>query len=107
LLPLVKRSIGPGFSWGYGHAADGRASRCGPQSENIRRRWWFLGAVLVFAGVAYGVNALVRALKAPLSITVDGQPFSLSKAKYSCFSTIRVPALRRRCTPYGQAELEE
>jgi len=87
-FPLVKRSIGPGF-----FAADiamllmaALAGWWVRKSENIRAALVVLGAVLVFAGVAFGVNAARQGgLKAPASIIVDGQPFSLSQGEIFLF----------------------
>jgi len=87
-FPLVKRSIGPGFFVGdivmlLMAALAGWWVR---KSENIRAALVVLGAVLVFAGVAFGVNAARQSgLKAPASITVDGKPFSLSQGEIFLF----------------------
>jgi hypothetical protein len=87
-FPLVKRSIGPGFFAGD-IAMLLMAALAGwwvRRSENIRAALVVLGAVLVFAGVAFGVNeARQGGLKAPASITVDGKPFSLSQGEIFLF----------------------
>jgi uncharacterized membrane protein YphA (DoxX/SURF4 family) len=45
-----------------------------------------LGAVCVFAGVSFGVSAArVTAVRAPLSIDVDGKPFSLHEGRVFLF----------------------
>jgi hypothetical protein len=45
-----------------------------------------LGAVVVFAGVSYGVNATRQSgLKAPESVTVVGRPFSLQQGDIFLF----------------------
>jgi hypothetical protein len=45
-----------------------------------------LGAVAVFAGVSYGINANRQTgLKAPDSITVDGKPYSLQQGHIFVF----------------------
>jgi uncharacterized membrane protein YphA (DoxX/SURF4 family) len=87
-FPLVKRAIGPGFFLGDSAmllmaVLTGWWAR---SSENIRAALVVLGAVLVFAGVSYGVNATRQSgLKAPESITVDGQPFSLQQGEIFLF----------------------
>ena len=79
-FPIVKRTIGPGFFAGDAVML-AMATLTGwwaRPSENIRAVLVVLGTVVVFAGVSYGVNATrLTGLKAPESITVDGQPFSL------------------------------
>jgi uncharacterized membrane protein YphA (DoxX/SURF4 family) len=87
-FPLVKRTIGPAFFVGdvvmlLMAVITGWWAR---PSENIRAALVVLGAVLVFAGVSYGVNATRQSgLKAPASITVDGQPFSLQQGDIFLF----------------------
>ncbi|MGD0299238.1 MAG: MauE/DoxX family redox-associated membrane protein [Bryobacteraceae bacterium] len=87
-FPLVKRTIGPAFFVGDAvmllmAVVTGWWAR---PSENIRAALVVLGAVLVFAGVSYGVNATRQSgLKAPDSITVDGQPFSLQQGDIFLF----------------------
>ncbi len=87
-FPLVKRSIGPGFFAGD-IAMLLMAALAGwwvRKSENIRAALVVLGAVLVFAGVAFGVNAAREGgLKAPASVTLDGKPFSLSQGEVFLF----------------------
>jgi uncharacterized membrane protein YphA (DoxX/SURF4 family) len=87
-FPLVKRSIGPGFFAGD-IAMLLMAALAGwwvRKSENIRAALVVLGAVLVFAGVAFGVNAArLGGLKAPASITVDGKPYSLEQGEVFLF----------------------
>src|SRR5882757_4752330 len=81
-FPLVKRAIGPGLFAGdiVMLLMAARAGWWGRKSENIRAALVVLGAVLVFAGVAFGVNAARQSgLKAPATVTVDGKPFSLSE----------------------------
>ena len=87
-FPLVKRTIGPAFFVGdvvmlLMAVITGWWAR---PSENIRAALVVLGAVLVFAGASYGVNATRQSgLKAPDSITVDGQPFSLQQGDIFLF----------------------
>ena len=87
-FPLVKRTIGPGF-----FISDivmlGMAFLAGywtRQSENLRGALVILGAVVVFAGVSFGINATRQSgIHAPDSITVDGKPFSLREGNIFLF----------------------
>jgi uncharacterized membrane protein YphA (DoxX/SURF4 family)/thiol-disulfide isomerase/thioredoxin len=87
-FPIVKRTIGPGFFVGdlvmlLMAVIAGWWAR---PSENVRAALVVLGAVLVFAGVSFGVNATRQSgLKAPASITVDGKPFSLQDGEVFLF----------------------
>lgn len=87
-FPLVKRTISPAFFLGDAllllmAMLTGWWAR---PAENIRAALVVLGAVVVFAGVSYGVNATRQSgLKAPESITVDGQPFSLQQGEVFLF----------------------
>ena len=87
-FPLVKRTIGPGFFIGDAvmlAMAVGAAVWARP-SHGIRATVVILGAVAVFAGVSYGVNASrERGLKAPDSITVDGKPYSIKQGHVFLF----------------------
>jgi hypothetical protein len=79
-FPLVKRTVGPAFFVGDSAfllmaVVAGVWART---SESLRGALVILGAVVVFAGVSFGVNsARESGLKAPASITVDGKPVSL------------------------------
>lgn len=87
-FPIVKRTIGPGFFAGDAvmllmAALAGWWAR---PSENVRAALVVLGAVIVFAGVSFGVNATRQSgLQAPPSITVDGKPFSLRQGEVFLF----------------------
>jgi len=87
-FPLVKRTIGPGLFIGDAvmllmAAAAGWWAR---RSENLRAALVVLGAVVVFAGVSFGVNYTRQGgLKAPASITVDGKPYSLGQGDIFLF----------------------
>jgi len=79
-FPWIKRAVGPGFFIGDGLmmllalVAGAWARRSG----GLRAAALILGAVCVFATVSYGVNyARQTGVKAPDSITVDGEPQSL------------------------------
>jgi uncharacterized membrane protein YphA (DoxX/SURF4 family) len=83
-FPLVKRAVGPAFFF-----EDGAmllmavlAGWWARSSENLRAALVILGAVIVFAGVSFGINmAKETGVKAPASITVDGKAFSLQEGK--------------------------
>ena len=87
-FPWLKRAVGPAF-----FAEDGAmfllavlAGIWGKAATGLRSAFLILAAVAVFAGVSYGVSA-VRATgtKAPDSITVNGQPYSLQQGKIFLF----------------------
>ncbi len=87
-FPLVKRAVNPAF-----FLEDGAfllmaviAGLWARSSENLRAALVILGAVVVFAGVSFGVNsARESGLQAPASITVDGKPFSLQQGNTFLF----------------------
>ncbi len=87
-FPLVKRTVGPAFFVGDGlmflmAVVAGMWAR---SAENLRGALVILGAVVVFAGAAFGVNvARESGLKAPPSITVDGKPLSLREGNTFLF----------------------
>ncbi len=87
-FPLVKRTIGPAFFVGDGlmllmALAAGAWSR---RSEGVRGALVILGAVLVFAGVSFGINATRQSgLRAPDLVTVDGKPYSLQQGDIFVF----------------------
>jgi len=87
-FPWVKRMVGPGF-----FLSDAGmlvmailAGLWSKPAPSLRTMAVVAGAVTVFALVTYGVEA-VRHLgtKAPSSITVNGQPYSLSRGRYFLF----------------------
>jgi hypothetical protein len=87
-FPLVKRSVGPGFFIGDGVMLlmGMAASVWSPKPFSMRPALVILGAVAVFAGVSYGINANHQSgLKAPDSITVDGKPYSLQQGHIFLF----------------------
>ena len=83
-FPWVKRVVGPGFFIGDGlmlllAVLAGIWSRA---PESLRSAMLVLGAVVVFALVSYGVGAARQTgVKAPETIVVDGQPYSLEHGK--------------------------
>ena len=87
-IPWLKRVVGPGFFVGDAGMLllaffAGLGSR---RSEGLRTVALILGAVAVFAGVSYGVGAARETgTRAPESIVVDGQPYSLERGKVFLF----------------------
>jgi uncharacterized membrane protein YphA (DoxX/SURF4 family) len=87
-FPLVKRTIGPGFFVGDAvmllmALAAGYWSR---HSEGVRAALVILGAVAVFAGVSFGVNATRQSgLRAPDAVMVDGKTYSLRQGDIFVF----------------------
>lgn len=83
-FPLLKRAIGPGFF--IGDVAmlllAGIAGWWAHPSTNLRSAAVALGAVVVFAGVCYGVAvSRVSGTQAPESIIADGQPYALTHGR--------------------------
>jgi uncharacterized membrane protein YphA (DoxX/SURF4 family) len=87
-FPWLKRVVGPGFFLGDG-AMLLLAAAAGVWSQRptgLRTASLIVGAVAVFALVSYGVNeARQTGTRAPETITVDGQPYSLSRGKIFLF----------------------
>jgi uncharacterized membrane protein YphA (DoxX/SURF4 family) len=87
-IPWLKRVVGPGFF--VGDAAmlllaffAGLGSR---KPEGLRAVTVIASAVVVFAGVSYGVGAVRETgTRAPESVTVDGRPYSLEHGKIFLF----------------------
>lgn len=87
-FPLVKRSVGPMF-----FVSDGLmlvlaivAGVWARPSRGIRGALAALGAVVVFAGISYGVNAKQHSgTYAPSPITVDGKPYALDQGQIFLF----------------------
>jgi uncharacterized membrane protein YphA (DoxX/SURF4 family) len=83
-FPWVKRVVGPGFLIGDGlmlllAVLAGIWSR---PPESLRSAILVLGAVVVFALVSYGAGAVRQTgVKAPETIAVEGQPYSLEHGK--------------------------
>lgn len=87
-FPLVKRAVGPGFFVGDGVmlAMAAMAALWSRRPSGMRTAAVILGAVLVFAGVSYGINATRQSgLKAPDTITVDGKTYSLQSGDLFLF----------------------
>ena len=87
-FPWVKRMVGPGFfvtdalMLGLAFVA-GLWSR---PAANLRTMAVVAGAVVVFALVTYGVEAVRQSgTKAPSSILVNGQPYSIERGRYFLF----------------------
>ena len=83
-IPWLKRVVGPGFFIGDAAmlAMAGFAWLGARRSEGKRMVALIAGAVAVFAAVSFGVGeARQTGTKAPESILVDGQPYSLQRGK--------------------------
>ena len=83
-IPWLKRVVGPGFFIGDGAmlAMAGFAWLGARRSEGKRTVALIAGAVAVFAAVSFGVGeARQTGTKAPESILVDGQSYSLQRGK--------------------------
>jgi uncharacterized membrane protein YphA (DoxX/SURF4 family) len=87
-IPWLKRVVGPGFFVGDGAmlALAGLAWLGARRSEGRRTVALIAGAVTVFAGVSFGVGEVRQSgTKAPETIQVDGQPYSLEHGKVFLF----------------------
>ena len=87
-FPIVKRVVGPMFFVGDGAllAVAVCAGVWSKPATGLRSAVIILGAVAVFAGVSYGVDAARQTgAKAPDTVTVDGQPYSLQRGKILLF----------------------
>jgi uncharacterized membrane protein YphA (DoxX/SURF4 family) len=87
-FPILKRAVGPMFF--VGDAAMLVLAACAgwwaKRSVGVRNAFVVLGAVTVFAMVSYGAVAVRHSgTKAPDSITVAGQPYSLRTGKFLLF----------------------
>lgn len=84
-FPMVKRAVGPAFFVGDGVMLlmcllAGWWSR---QSQGLKTAGMILGALVVFAGMSYGVALTQQSgTKAPEFITVDGKQTALSAGRY-------------------------
>ncbi|HEV2445526.1 MAG TPA: DoxX family protein [Candidatus Sulfopaludibacter sp.] len=87
-FPWVKRVVGPEFFIGDGLmlVLACFAGIWSKPPESLRTAFVILGAVVVFALVSYGVEAVRQTgTKAPDSITVNGQPYSIQEGKVFLF----------------------
>jgi uncharacterized membrane protein YphA (DoxX/SURF4 family) len=87
-FPWLRRVVGPAFFAGdlAMLALAVIAWRWARPSDSLRSALIMLGAVIVFALVSYGVNAVRETgIHAPASITVDGKPYSLDRGKVMLF----------------------
>ena len=107
-FPLVKRSIGPGFFIGdtVMLILAVLAGLWAQRSHSVRGALLILGAIVVFAGVSYGINANANSgLKAPATITVDGKPMSLENGNIVLFfydpECMHCDAAARRMAKYN------
>jgi len=83
-FPWLERAVGPAFFWSDG-AMIGMAALAGlwaPRAAGFRAMSLILGCVLALAGVAYGITESRQSgTKAPATITVEGEPFSLQQGR--------------------------
>lgn len=107
-FPLVKRTIGPAFFIGDGVmlALAILAGLWAQRSRSLRGALVILAAILVFAGVSYGINANASSgLKAPATITIDGKPASLESGDIFLFfydpECMHCDAAARRMAKYN------
>jgi uncharacterized membrane protein YphA (DoxX/SURF4 family) len=87
-FPWVKRAVGPGFFIGDGLmlALVVLAGLWAKRAESLRSAILILGTVTVFALVSYGVAAMRQTgTKAPDTVTVNGQPYSLQQGNILIF----------------------
>jgi uncharacterized membrane protein YphA (DoxX/SURF4 family) len=87
-FPWLKRVVGPGFFLGDGAmlALAVIAGWWARRSHGLRNAALILGAVAVFAGVSYGVEAVRSAgAQAPPTVAVDGKPYDISAGKVLVF----------------------
>jgi uncharacterized membrane protein YphA (DoxX/SURF4 family) len=83
-FPWLKEAVSPWFFVRDGLMLLGAALawKWAPPAQSVRGALIILGAVAVFAGVSYGVQAARQTgAKAPDSITVNGSPVSLQSGK--------------------------
>ncbi len=87
-FPWVKRAVGPGFFIGDGLMLllAVFAGVWSKRPESLRSAFLVLGAVAVFAVVTYGVESVRQTgTRAPATIQVNGQPYSLERGKVFLF----------------------
>ena len=96
----MKRVVGPQFfvEDGLMLVLAAIAGRWARPSGGLRSASVILGAVIVFAFVSYGVAAARHgATRAPVTITVDGRPYSIARGRFFCSSLI--PSVRTAWMP--------
>jgi uncharacterized membrane protein YphA (DoxX/SURF4 family) len=87
-FPWLKRVVGPGFFIGDGVmlAMAMLAGIWARRPEGLRPAVLIVSAVTVFAVVSYGVEAVRHSgARAPATVTVDGQPYDISRGKVALF----------------------
>jgi len=83
-FPWLKRAVGPAFFWSDAAmlAMAMLAGWWAQRSQGIKGASLIFGSILVLAGAAYGITESRQSgTKAPDSITVEGQPFSLQQGR--------------------------
>jgi uncharacterized membrane protein YphA (DoxX/SURF4 family) len=87
-FPWIKRAVGPGFFIGDAVMLllAVFAGIWSKRPESLRSAFLVLGAVAVFAVVTYGVENVRQAgTRAPATVEVEGQPYSLQSGKVFLF----------------------
>lgn len=87
-FPWLKRVVGPGFFVGDAAmlAAAVVAGWWARRPDGLRNAALIVGAVVVFAGVSYGVDVTRHSgARAPETVTVAGQPYDVSRGKVVVF----------------------
>jgi hypothetical protein len=87
-FPIVKRTVGPGFFIGDSImlVCAILAGLWARRPSGLRGALLVLAAICVFAGVSFGVNeARETGVRAPGTITVDGNPYSLAQGHIFVF----------------------
>ena len=83
-FPWLKRAVGPAFFWSDGAmiVMSALAGWWAHRSAGFKGAGLIFGSILALAGVAYGITESRQSgTKAPDSITVEGQPYSLQQGK--------------------------
>jgi len=87
-FPWVKRAVGPGFFIGDGFMLllAVLAGKWAKPVRGMRTAMAVLGGIALFAAGSYGVAAMRQTgTKAPETVTVNGQPYSLQEGKILIF----------------------
>jgi uncharacterized membrane protein YphA (DoxX/SURF4 family) len=97
-FPWLERAVGPAFFWSDAAmiAMAALAGLWAPPAQGAKGAGLILGCVLALAGVAYGITESRQSgTKAPDTITVEGQPYSLQTGRvllyfYDPAGTLRI-----------------
>lgn len=83
-FPWLKRAVGPAFFWSDAAmlVMAALAGWWAQRSQGFKGAGLIFGSILVLAGAAYGITESRQSgTKAPDSITVEGQPYSLQQGR--------------------------